>query len=787
MTRSSLGGNAVLALTVLTISAAVMGCGSKAFEETGKTPSPTNPVISAPQSTSLALVPQSATVSTNEILPFTAPFDGPIAWFVNGHRGGDASDGFISSTGVYTAPIVPTSALVVITAWQSGAGFSAKMALGKVSVVNPLPRLDQLSIALVPVGSSNLSLLVHGIGFNPSSSIVVDGQPIATSYLDSSDLQSQLPSSLFASAATLNLAVINPTPGGGISGFQSLTVANPQPSVTAVSPPALFANTGTATLSISGSGFVPGSAVLVNGQPLQITTLNPNEITAEIPASLIGVPGNISVAVSNSAPGGGSSNSQNLRVLADGMVAATGNPLVAAYSVAIPQGTSVAVEFGQDLNSPLQTSFVPAPQDGLPVRVLVAGMKQSSDYQMRAVLKLQDGTMVRDAGQLFTTQGLSGGQIPVVSVIHSQPTNESPGVQMLDCLNTNGAISLSVFDRDGNLLWFYQNFNDASEAYFPGKLLDDGNFLVNAVSSTTQIIKEVNLAGDTLFSASIADVQAALSRAGYSLSLSELHHDVQKLPNGDFLFLAQTVQSEILAGQSTSQLMAGDVLIDLDPNLNLVWFWNSFDHLDPNRQPVDPIDWTHSNAVLLTSDGNLLLSMRHQSWIIKIDYQNGHGSGDILWRLGYQGDFKLEGNALSDWFNMQHYPNILADQNGKMKLAIFDNGDERILDTQGDLCSTGSQIPCYSRALILNIDEQAKTAAVEWQSTLDMYSSWGGSIQQFANGNVMIALSAMPWGSRVEEMTNETPARQVWQMDIFGENAYRSLRLPSLYPGVQWH
>jgi Arylsulfotransferase (ASST) len=29
-------------------------------------------------------------------------------------------------------------------------------------------------------------------------------------------------------------------------------------------------------------------------------------------------------------------------------------------------------------------------------------------------------------------------------------------------------------------------------------------------------------------------------------------------------------------------------------------------------------------------DGNLLLSMRHQSWILKIDYENGTGSGNSL-------------------------------------------------------------------------------------------------------------------------------------------------------------
>ncbi len=55
-------------------------------------------------------------------------------------------------------------------------------------------------------------------------------------------------------------------------------------------------------------------------------------------------------------------------------------------------------------------------------------------------------------------------------------------------------------------------------------------------------------------------------------------------------------------------------------------------------------DWTHSNDMLYSSDDhNLLLSIRHQNWIVKIEYLDGQGSGKILWRLGEGGDFRLTG------------------------------------------------------------------------------------------------------------------------------------------------
>jgi arylsulfate sulfotransferase len=180
--------------------------------------------------------------------------------------------------------------------------------------------------------------------------------------------------------------------------------------------------------------------------------------------------------------------------------------------------------------------------------------------------------------------------------------------------------------------------------------------------------------------------------------------------------------------------------------------------------------------------------MRHQSWSLKIDYQNGTGTGNIIWRLGYQGDFALVSPTLADWFYMQHYPNILSESNGVITFAIFDNGDDRIVDSQGDICGTAGQIVCYSRAVVMDVDELNKTATVRYQHTLSQYSFWGGSVQLMPNENYVAGLSATTLGSRAEEFAGDSSQAPVWQMDVIGQNPdmYRSLRLPSLYPGVTW-
>jgi len=210
-------------------------------------------------------------------------------------------------------------------------------------------------------------------------------------------------------------------------------------------------------------------------------------------------------------------------------------------------------------------------------------------------------------------------------------------------------------------------------------------------------------------------------------------------------------------------------------------------------------DWTHSNALVYSpDDGNLLLSMRHQSWVLKIDYNNGAGTGNILWRLGYQGDFSLTDDGVptddpSEWFSFQHYPTLLSQSGAQTTLAIWDNGDNRVLNNSGEICLAVGSVPCYSRATIFQVDEGAMVANLQWADPLQLFGVWGGSINQLSNGNVEFDVNdpAIPpnpnVASQVEEVTQTSTPQVIWQMDIPNPtNAYRAYRVPSLYPGVSW-
>ena len=72
-------------------------------------------------------------------------------------------------------------------------------------------------------------------------------------------------------------------------------------------------------------------------------------------------------------------------------VTKTNHPLVAKFSIVVPTGTTVSVEFGLDTKYGRSTSAVPAPAGGGLVSILVAGMMPATLYHMRAVVKFRDG------------------------------------------------------------------------------------------------------------------------------------------------------------------------------------------------------------------------------------------------------------------------------------------------------------------------------------------------------------------------------------------------------------
>jgi arylsulfate sulfotransferase len=503
--------------------------------------------------------------------------------------------------------------------------------------------------------------------------------------------------------------------------------------------------------------------------------------------------------------------SATVTVMASGQVATTAHPQVATYSLTPPAGTTAYVQFGTDTSYALKTWSQPAPTTGGALSLFVAGMRANTLYHMRAVVVNSDGSTANDVDHTFTTSTIPAVNIPRLTATTTAGATPQPGVEMLDLLNNYGLppVDLAVVDLAGNLVWSYPAQGTTSDLLQGVHLLPNGHFLMDIspasnagigvpapVPGTIDVIREIDLAGTTIQEVTMDQINAALPAAGFNFTIFTTHHDVIALPNGHWVVLGSILQPCVgLATCSTNPNLLGDVIIDLAPQSGggflPVWAWNTFDHLDTSRAPMGYPDWTHCNALLYSpDDGHLLLSSRAQSWIIKIDYANGQGAGDILWKLGNQGDFALQnGTDPTDWFTSQHGPAFATtNTSGQFQLSVMDNGNERSFPGGGNCASSGLS-PCpYSTGMLFQIDETAKTASIVDKYAPGEYSLWGGNAELLTNGNLESDFNAgSPLAySDIFETTPGASPQVVWHLQTLTVNAYRGFRMGSLYPGVQW-
>ena len=488
-------------------------------------------------------------------------------------------------------------------------------------------------------------------------------------------------------------------------------------------------------------------------------------------------------------------------------VTPTAHPLVAQYSITHRQpGFTAWIEFGPDTNYGRQTSVVSdtvvSSSSSVQMNILVAGMLPQTTYHMRAHAEFKGASWV-DQDHTFTTGALpTAAPLPQIKAgtVPEAPVAHAPGIELLNLVSGPNTLKVVATDLAGNIIWYCPDGIAADP-------MANGHVIIVQVSD----LQEVDLTCNVVRDVSVNQVNQSLQAGGYSFTIppplgfpggSPFHHDVLVLPNGHWIAICQIEKTFTnLPNHPGTQNVVGDALVDIDLNGNVVWAWSTFDHLispygsdpdglDPDRNLLGWPDWTHSNAIVYTSDGNLLLSMRHQSWILKIDYQNGSGPGDILWKLGNDGDFTLLGGDPSQWFYGQHYPHIVGVNGSHTTLAVFDDGNLR-MDSSSTACGTTATAPaCYTRATIYDVDESGRLANLLWDDVPvpQYFSFWGGSIDNLPNGNIEFdsTIPSNSSASQITEVTQTDPPQPVWQMNIVGANAYRGFRIPSLYPGVTW-
>ena len=464
-------------------------------------------------------------------------------------------------------------------------------------------------------------------------------------------------------------------------------------------------------------------------------------------------------------------------------VTPTSHPLVFLYSAPLcPQGQSMRVQF-QSADGVTQSTAYKACDSQNTMNFYIAGVRAGSQYTAWHATTTADGETA-SAPISFNT-----GNTPVKAPTVVPLTSLIPSTDGILLQSILQAPSIAT-DLAGNVVWY-----GPTEISFFTRPVNGGSFMGihedGTVDSSQQWVREFDPVFNTIAETNAARVNEQLAPMGIH-PINAFHHEARKLPNGEYLVLADS--ERILTdvqGSGTADVI-GDTILVLDSNMQVTWAWDSFDHLDPHRMAIlgeqctypaglvcapfyqskTANDWLHGNALQLTPDGNILFSIRHQDWIIKVDYRNGAGTGAILWRLGADGDFQINGSDSWPWFSHQHDPNMEGDGS---TLAVFDDGNTR----------QAADPSAHSRGQVLQLDETNRAATLLLNGDLGAYSYALGSAQRLSNGDYHfdsgIAANPSGHGGLVAQSLELDMSGQIVYGIQFGALEYRSFRMPDLY------
>ena len=463
------------------------------------------------------------------------------------------------------------------------------------------------------------------------------------------------------------------------------------------------------------------------------------------------------------------------------VISQTLHPLVFLYSApACAPGGRMRVEFGSQRGDLIATPAKPCVASRS-MNFLLAGMRGGAEYTVRHIVDTSAGAVPGPSLSLTPSPfGYSFFNYRVMT----PPAPAAAALPVLLQSTTLGGRAVAT-DLEGNLLWFYrEELSFLTRPVAGGTIL--GIYQKMSSDASYQVVREFDLIGTTVRETNAARVSEQLQAMGKAPVIA-FHHEADSLPDGRIVVLAAT--ERILSGvQGPGAVnVLGETVVVLDRNFQVEWAWDSFDHIDPARAAVQgetclpggggcpPFylsaqanDWLHANSVRYTPDGNLVMSIRHQDWVIKIDYADGRGSGEILWRLGRYGDFTIQSDDPYPWFSHQHDATILPGPDGF--LTLFDNSNARFIVDPA----------AKSRGQMYQLDEKNRVAKLVYNVDLGLYAAAVGSAQRLPNGNFHFDVGFLGGGTQSRSVETDAAGRVVYDIQADGA-AYRSFRMGSLY------
>lgn len=424
--------------------------------------------------------------------------------------------------------------------------------------------------------------------------------------------------------------------------------------------------------------------------------------------------------------------------------APSNNPLEVALELTLKRPSS-ALFYCTSGDDPREEHLVESAPEVTSHRASIRGLLPETSYRCRARAGRSEGEVSFETPSVPLPPMLAEGQ-PTFSYVLFNTQRGS---------YTTEAAYLAIADPEGQLRFFYEvgadlvlDLDAEVERVAGGEpfIHVGGGWAHQRDDQPNKgVFRDISLSGETL-----------LDRPAPDFGVGFNHHS-ERLDDGSYLSLTfheESAQGESWYGVGVERWRPGD---------GLVYSWSTMPLIDAGVLPIpDLLSPYHPNSVSLVEDPSgealwLSLYVAREIWRI------APSTGERTHVFSANGDFSLsspEGDPLppEDFPYVQHDPDWWVDEQGLLRVVLYDNGQGRPVETP------------YSRIAEFSLDLERREATLWWDWTEEgWYDPVIGDADRLPSGNVLVTQgfnrARTPNSSDVSEILELSPPGDVlWRM-----------------------
>lgn len=176
--------------------------------------------------------------------------------------------------------------------------------------------VTSISPSKIQAGAGSFALTVNGTGFQSGMTLQIGTTTVPATYVGPTQMTANVPAAAVTNGAMLTIVAANANTSSATgSTAVQLEVDNPVPQITGFSPTGLVAASGSSTVTVNGTGFVPSTVIQVNGTAHSTAWTSPTQVTFTVTDADIANGGTLSLVAVNPPPAGGASAASSVPVV----------------------------------------------------------------------------------------------------------------------------------------------------------------------------------------------------------------------------------------------------------------------------------------------------------------------------------------------------------------------------------------------------------------------------------------------------------------------------------------